>query len=335
MKGTAALLKQRRLIVVSGHDAGNFLQGLISVDIRKLQPNSILSAGVFLNPKGRVLFDVFISQRTPRDGISSFDIETHQDSCEALAEMLRKYKLRKKVNVEIDSKRKVFAFWGTKAEDQKDDISWFKDPRPGHPIRYRVCTEDENFFEQPTVRKISEEVYHQIRIATGLVEGPTECKDELPFVLNLDWWPNALAFDKGCYTGQELVARTHFKGMVRKRTVPVLFSTETSYEKDILLPDFLSWNIKSTSIQYPKPGSVIEPIGNLSSNVGEGSVLSLAPLGGNFCLATFKDAKNISPPPNKNAGDNFTPTHRIKLENGEEIQVYPIRPSWWPLVESV
>lgn len=36
---------------------------------------------------------------------------------------------------------------------------------------------------------------------------------------------NAISFDKGCYVGQELIARTHHRGVIRKRIVPVRFVT--------------------------------------------------------------------------------------------------------------
>jgi folate-binding protein YgfZ len=45
----------------------------------------------------------------------------------------------------------------------------------------------------------------------------------IPLEFNLDWL-NGIAFNKGCYLGQELIARTHFRGVIRKRLVPVFFS---------------------------------------------------------------------------------------------------------------
>ena len=43
--------------------------------------------------------------------------------------------------------------------------------------------------------------------------------DSIPFAYNLDGL-NAISFDKGCYLGQELIARTHYTGVVRRRLVP-------------------------------------------------------------------------------------------------------------------
>ena len=43
--------------------------------------------------------------------------------------------------------------------------------------------------------------------------------DSIPFAYNLDGL-NAISFDKGCYLGQELIARTHYTGVVRRRLIP-------------------------------------------------------------------------------------------------------------------
>ena len=45
--------------------------------------------------------------------------------------------------------------------------------------------------------------------------------EAIPLEYNLDGL-NAISFTKGCYMGQELVARTHFRGMVRKRLMPIV-----------------------------------------------------------------------------------------------------------------
>ena len=49
----------------------------------------------------------------------------------------------------------------------------------------------------------------------------------VPLEYNLDGL-NAISFSKGCYVGQELVARTHFQGMVRKRLMPFTVQDEAA-----------------------------------------------------------------------------------------------------------
>ncbi|VDQ16773.1 unnamed protein product, partial [Trichobilharzia regenti] len=65
-------------------------------------------------------------------------------------------------------------------------------------------------------------LYHQARWKLGLPEGVEEfiTNDTLPFEANTDL-SGGVSFSKGCYIGQELTARTHFTGVIRRRYVPV------------------------------------------------------------------------------------------------------------------
>ena len=62
--------------------------------------------------------------------------------------------------------------------------------------------------------------YNMLRLLHGALEG-TEVDGVIPLECNLDWL-NGVVFDKGCYLGQELTARTHFRGLLRKRCFPVV-----------------------------------------------------------------------------------------------------------------
>jgi len=263
-----------------------------------------------------------VSQRAEKDG---FDIETHRDSVDGLISMLKRYKLRKKVSVEADSSRKVFTVWG--AGDNSSTVHnnerWLSDPRPGQVLGHRVWSSQSKPGVTDEFFAVSEEAYHQIRIAAGLPEGPEECVDKVPFVLNHDWWDGALSFSKGCYTGQELIARTHFKGQVNRRIVPVVLSTSSTTNKTNYLPSFASWVIPPTSKSFPPIGASIEPI-ETTCLIGDGTLISIAPGGSNLALATFRDAQNLKSNPT-----SFQPTHHIVTENGK-IDVCLIRPSWWP-----
>jgi folate-binding protein YgfZ len=67
----------------------------------------------------------------------------------------------------------------------------------------------------------SDEAYRRLRYALGVAEG-AELLGLLPLECNLEGL-NAVSFEKGCYVGQELTARTHHRGVVRKRVVPARF----------------------------------------------------------------------------------------------------------------
>ncbi|SCU77501.1 LADA_0A00782g1_1 [Lachancea dasiensis] len=83
------------------------------------------------------------------------------------------------------------------------------------------------------VQKIGAEQVRYERLAHGYVDGVGDFKPEtsLPLELNFDFIPNAVSFDKGCYVGQELTARTYATGILRKRAVPVVLQAWPTLKK--------------------------------------------------------------------------------------------------------
>ena len=73
----------------------------------------------------------------------------------------------------------------------------------------------------PADDEASDEAYRRLRYALGVAEG-AELVGLMPLECNLEGL-NAVSFEKGCYVGQELTARTHHRGVVRKRVVPARF----------------------------------------------------------------------------------------------------------------
>lgn len=81
---------------------------------------------------------------------------------------------------------------------------------------FKEVTKDYEFF--------TEGRYHRERILRGVPEGAFEIqsKQSIPFEFNIDVM-GGIDFNKGCYLGQELVTRTHHRGVVRKRILPLKF----------------------------------------------------------------------------------------------------------------
>lgn len=75
---------------------------------------------------------------------------------------------------------------------------------------------------QPDGTPVPDEVYTERRFRLGVAEGSSEIPSgaALPLEYNLDAL-NGVSFSKGCYVGQELTARTHFQGVIRKRLMPL------------------------------------------------------------------------------------------------------------------
>ena len=136
------------------------------------------------------------------------------------------------------------------------------------------------------------ESYDALRLALGVAEGG-ELAGELPLELNLDGL-NAVSFAKGCYVGQELTSRTHFRGVVRKRAMPVTLAPSASASAGAQL--------------LPAEGGAA--VGRL-----------LAARGGRG-VALLRLASALPPAPG-------APPPTLTLEGGGGTAA-PQRPRWWP-----
>jgi len=121
------------------------------------------------------------------------------------------------------------------------------------------------------------EIYHFLRTIAGLPEGPAEIPQDkaITFESNMDVL-GGIHFDKGCYIGQEPIARVHFTGMVRKRLVPVILSSPsptsslvTSSRKTAITDSILfhDQDYLETMPSFPSPGTNLV---SYSSGDGEG-----------------------------------------------------------------
>ncbi len=91
-----ASLNGRAILNVTGEDAENFLQNLITTDLDGLEPYD-LKPGALLSPQGKILFEFLVSRRN--DG---FRLDTLQATADDLLKRLTLYKLRAKVQIAVD-----------------------------------------------------------------------------------------------------------------------------------------------------------------------------------------------------------------------------------------
>src|SRR5436189_4858261 len=109
----AALLPDRGVLKVSGDDARKFLNGLLTTDIETVNPETPRFAGL-LTPQGKILFDCIVAEAPSADG-GGFFLDCPRALAGALAERLKFYKLRAKVNVEnLSEALGVLAVWNGK-----------------------------------------------------------------------------------------------------------------------------------------------------------------------------------------------------------------------------
>lgn len=137
---------------------------------------------------------------------------------------------------------------------------------------------------------------------------------------------NAISFDKGCYVGQELVARTHHRGVIRKRLLPLKFLNEngegiqiSSKSFKLLLSNFIwskypnRYNLCSSDAeQKVAPGSEVidrdsdKKVGTVTTQLG------CRGLGVLRLDKTFKGSSTLT------------------IRGQDDLKVEAVRPNWWP-----
>ena len=210
----ASLLPSRAVLAIGGADARNFLQGLITNDIGKVQGAHAVHAGL-LSPQGKILFDFFIVA----DG-TGFLVDVAREKAEELAKRLAFYRLRAAVEIGEDQSREVAASWGG-IPARPDGAILYADPRLA-TLGYRAVLTKGMRPAELGCEPATEQGYHAFRISQGVPEGGRDYAfgDLFPHEALFDQL-NGVDFGKGCFVGQEVVSRMEHRGTVRKRIVPV------------------------------------------------------------------------------------------------------------------
>ncbi len=205
-----ALLSDRGVVSLSGADAEKFLQGLITNDMGLLAGQEAIHAGL-LSPQGKILFDFFVVKAP--DG---FLLDVAGDKAADLVKRLTLYKLRAKIDIaDVSQHWTVSAAWN--AEAGSVEGIRYKDPRLAELGERLLLSSPYNGAREDGA------TYHAHRIACGVPEGGKDYAfgDAFPHEALFDQL-NGVSFTKGCYVGQEIVARMENRSTARKRIVPVL-----------------------------------------------------------------------------------------------------------------
>lgn len=201
LSATQNTVADRAIIALTGADARNFLQGLITNDIDRLAPGEPLYGGL-LTPQGKILFDFLLVD----DGKGTILLDCWAPARDALVKRLTMYRLRAKVEIEPRDDLAVFTSWDGAA---LPGIT-FDDPRFAALGRRSIAP-----------KAPGRDDYLAHRLALGVPEGPDFGSDKT-FALDAGLEElRGVAFDKGCYIGQELTSRMKHRGTARKRILPV------------------------------------------------------------------------------------------------------------------
>ena len=229
-KASFALLQDRAILAVSGADCRTFLQGLVSNDVERMGPEQALYAAL-LTAQGKYLHDFMIIEF---DG--ALWLEAVAGRLSELKRRLSVYRLRAKT---ILDERPALAVAAAFGEGACAAMNLSEEPGAGRPFASGVAFVDPRFaalgvrgiLPRTDIRQALEgtgleeagfAAYDRLRLELGIPDGGRDLVPEKSILLEAGFDElNGVDWQKGCYIGQELTARTKYRGLIRKRLMPV------------------------------------------------------------------------------------------------------------------
>lgn len=207
-----ATLDHRAVVSVSGEDRVSFLQGLVSQDVALAAPGRALWSAL-LTPQGKWLAEFFIFSDGAR---LLLDVEAAQR--DDLIKRLSRFRLRAKVML-APAEAVVQVAWDGPMPDLASGLI-ASDPRlPAAGVRMLTTA--------PLATTATPEDWDAHRLSLGLPEGSRDLETEKTVLLEAGFDElGGISWTKGCYMGQELTARTRYRGLLKRRLVPVLIEGE-------------------------------------------------------------------------------------------------------------
>jgi len=201
-----ARLPERGVIEITGDDRVTFLQGLVSNDVTEARPGLAIWAAL-LTPQGKWLADFFILAEPDR-----LLLDAERAQLQALVQRLSRFRLRSKAVIALRDELSVYATW-----DGEWTSGGIAAPDPRLPeAGWRVLA------AEPLQTTANADEWDRHRLALGLPDGSRDLDAEKTVLLEAGFDElSGISWTKGCYMGQELTARTKYRGLVKRRLVPV------------------------------------------------------------------------------------------------------------------
>ncbi len=204
-----AHLPSRGVLEVGGGDRVGFLQGLVSNDVALAAPGRAVWSAL-LTAQGKWLADFFILS----DG-SRLLLDCERAQIPMLMQRLARYRLRSAVDLsDLSEQWRVLAAWDGTPDLPADAIAA---PDPRLPTAgWRILA------QTPMAETATAAAWDAHRLALGLPDGSRDMEAEKSVLLEAGFDElGGVSWTKGCYMGQELTARTKYRGLVKRRLVPV------------------------------------------------------------------------------------------------------------------
>lgn len=205
---TIAHLPQRGVVEISGPDRVAFLQGLVSGNAERAAPGRAVWSAL-LTPQGRYLAEFFILATD-----DSLLLDAPRDAIPDLIARLSRFRLRSKVTL-ADRSTEYAVHVGWDGATPPPPAIAAADPRlPGAGLRILAAA--------PIAGAVGPEAWLGRRLALGLPEHD-DLEPDKTLLLEAGFDElDGIDWDKGCYMGQELTARTRYRGLVKRRLLPIV-----------------------------------------------------------------------------------------------------------------
>ncbi len=225
-----ALLDDRGILAVSGADHRIFLQGLVSNDVDKVGSAQACYAAL-LTAQGKYLHDFMMIEL-----VGEIWLETEARRLSDLKRRLSIYRLRAKAALEERPELVVAAVFG---EGARASMGLSEKPGAARPFASGVAFVDPRLaalgvrclLPRTDIRRALEGrglteagfgAYDRLRLELGIPDGGRDLVPEKSILLEAGFDElNGVDWQKGCYIGQELTARTKYRGLIKKRLMPV------------------------------------------------------------------------------------------------------------------
>jgi folate-binding protein YgfZ len=252
---------ERGMFVVRGSEAADFLQGQVSNDVEGLAPGQGCYATI-LNHKGKLRADLRVLR-----GADYFWIDTEAIGTAVVRHMLQTYTVGRAVEwEEVGPSHSILSLVGPAADGLVDpppppDEHSFVDTGAGLWVRTDLgvdllCSSDraDELRADLEVEEVSEEVVECLRIESGRPRlGLDMDAETIPQEAGIN--ERAVDFEKGCYVGQETVARLHYKGKPNRHLRGLVLSEPVERGTDIVLDEKVVGRIGSTCVS-PRLGAI-------------------------------------------------------------------------------
>ena len=225
-----SLLDDRGVLAVSGADRRAFLQGLVSNDVDKVGPEQARYAAL-LTAQGKYLHDFMMIEFG-----EAIWLDAEAGRLSDLKRRLSIYRLRAKATLD---ERPDFAVAAVFGKGALAAMGFSEEPGAARPFASGVAfvdprlaalgvrcilprTDIRSALEGAGLAEAGFPAYDRLRLKLGVPDGGRDLVPEKSILLEAGFDElNGVDWQKGCYIGQELTARTKYRGLIKKRLMPV------------------------------------------------------------------------------------------------------------------